>query len=193
MDNKKMAIGTYGYIDELKKKSKSNMIVYFVFAVGLLAASFLIMKTLLSAFTVGAIAMIIPAFQGFKQHMYISGFSSCPEHEYKKISDLVTGKLYIVLLSDLVLTGSSGDMMLNMAVIYNNNIYGYAPEQKTSVDQIEALLAQILEEAQISTKKPVVHTDFQEFEDMIMLLSANEPSVQQDVGRIYHQIESYCL
>ncbi len=193
MDNKKMAIGTYGYIDELKKKSKSNMIVYFVFAVGLLAASFLIMKTLLSAFTVGAIAMIIPAFQGFKQHMYISGFSNCPEHEYKKISDLVTGKLYIVLLSDLVLTGSSGDMMLNMAVIYNNNIYGYAPEQKTSVDQIEALLAQILEEAQISTKKPVVHTDFQEFEDMIMLLAANEPSVQQDVGRIYHQIESYCL
>ena len=193
MDNKKMAIGTYGYIDELKKKSKSNMIVYFVFAVGLLAASFLIMKTLLSAFTVGAIAMIIPAFQGFKQHMYISGFSSCPEHEYQIISDLVTGKLYIVLLSDLVLTGSSGDMMLNMAVIYNNNIYGYAPEQKTSVDQIEALLAQILEEAQISTKKPVVHTDFQEFEDMIMLLAANEPSVQQDVGRIYHQIESYCL
>ena len=193
MDNKKMAIGTYGYIDELKKKSKSNMIVYFVFAVGLLAASFLIMKTVLSAFTVAAIAMLIPAFQGFKQHMYISGFSSCPEHEYQKISDLVTGKLYIVLLSDLVLTGSSGDMMLNMAVIYNNNIYGYAPVQKTSVDQIEALLAQILEEAQISTKKPVVHTDFQEFEDMIMLLSANEPSVQQDVGRIYHQIESYCL
>ena len=188
-----MAIGTYGYIDELKKKSRSNMIVYFVFAIGLLAASFLIMKTMLSAFTVGAIAMLIPAFQGFKQHMYIKGFNSCPEHEYKKISDLVTGKLYIVLLSDLVLTGPTGDMMLNMAVIYNNNIYGYAPKQNHSAEDIEALLAQMLEEEHISTKKPVVHNDFEEFEDMILLLAANEPSIQQDVGRIYHQIESYCL
>ena len=33
----------------------------------------------------------------------------------------------------------------------------------------------------------------EEFEEMIMMLAANEPSTQQDVGRIFHHIESYCI
>ena len=193
MENKKTAIGTYGYIDEMKQKSRTNMIVYFVFAVGLFVVSYLVMKTVLNAFTVAAVAMLIPAFQGWKQYMNISSFNSCPAEEYKKISEIVQGKLFIVLLSDLVLSSTKGEMMLNMAVIYNNNIYGYAPKQHHSVEAIEELLTEILSEENTSLKKPVVHDDFDNFEEMIMMLAANEPSTQQDVGRIYHQIESCCL
>ena len=82
MENKKMPIGTYGYVDELKNKSRTNMIVYFIFAVGLFGASYLIMRTMLSAFTVAAIAMLIPAFQGWKQYMNLSSFNSCSVEEY---------------------------------------------------------------------------------------------------------------
>ena len=193
MENKKTPIGTYGYVDELKQKSRTNMIVYFVFAAALLAASFLIMKTMLSAFTVAAIAMIIPAFQGWKQYMNVKEFTSCNQDEYTKISEIVKGKLFIVLLSDLVLSSTKGEMMLNMAVIYNNNIYGYAPKQQHSVEEIEELLTELLTEENISSKKPVVHENFDEFEEMILMLASNEPSGAQDVGRIYHQIASCCL
>lgn len=193
MENKKTPIGTYGYVDELKQKSRTNMIVYFVFAAALLAASFLIMKTMLSAFTVASIAMIIPAFQGWKQYMNVNEFTSCNPDEYTKISEIVKGKLFIVLLSDLVLSSTKGEMMLNMAVIYNNNIYGYAPKQQHSVEEIEELLTELLTEENISSKKPVVHENFDEFEEMILMLASNEPSSAQDVGRIYHQIASCCL
>ena len=44
MENNKKAIGIYGYIDELKQKSRSNMIVYIVFSVTLLIISFVFMK-----------------------------------------------------------------------------------------------------------------------------------------------------
>ena len=134
MENNKKAIGIYGYIDELKQKSRSNMIVYILFSAALLVVSFVFMKTLFSAFTVGAAAMLIPSFQGFKQYMAIKEFSSCHVEEYKKISEHVQGKLYMVLLADLVLESTKGEMMLNMAVIYNNNIYGYAPKQRQSVE-----------------------------------------------------------
>ena len=99
----------------------------------------------------------------------------------------------MVLLADLVLESTKGEMMLNMAVIYNNNIYGYAPKQRQNVEAIEELLTEILTENNVSNKRPVVHENFEEFEEMIMMLAANEPSTQQDVGRIYHQIESCCL
>ena len=193
MENKKTPIGTYGYIDEMKQKSRTNMIVYFVVAVGLFVGSYLLMNTMLNAFTVAAIAMLIPAFQGWKQYMNIRSFNSCSAEEFKKISEIVQGKLFIVLLSDLVLSSTKGEMMLNMAVIYNNNIYGYAPKQNHGVEEIENLLSEILSEEKVSLKKPVVHDNFNDFEEMIMMLAANEPSTQQDVGRIYHQIESCCL
>lgn len=193
MENNKKAIGIYGYIDELKQKSRSNMIVYILFSAALFVMSFVFMKTLFSAFTVGAVAMLIPSFQGFKQYMAIKEFASCPAEEYKKISEHVQGKLYMVLLADLVFESTKGEMMLNMAVIYNNNIYGYAPKQRQSVEAIEELLTEILTENNVSNKRPVVHESFEEFEEMIMMLVANEPSTQQEVGRIYHQIESCCL
>ena len=193
MENKKTAIGTYGYIDELKKKSKSNMMMYAAFAAVLFALSPVLMKSMVSAFSVAAVVMLIPAFQGFKQYMTMKEFNSCSLGEYTRISEIVKGKLYMVLLSDLVLSGTMGDVMLNMAIIYNNNIYGYAPKQNQELDKIEALLESILSEENISAKKPVVHDKFEDFEEMVMMLAANEPSTQQDVGRIYHQIESYCI
>ena len=79
MENKKTAIGTYGYIDEMKQKSRTNMIVYFVFAVGLLVVSYFVMKTVLNAFTVAAVAMLIPAFQGWKQYRFPGYHTSHPE------------------------------------------------------------------------------------------------------------------
>ena len=193
MEKNKKAIGVYGYIDELKQKSRTNMIIYIVFAAILLVISFVLMDSILNGFSVAGIAMIIPAFQGFKQYLSVKEFSSCSIEEYKKISEVVQGKLYIVLLSDLVFSSTKGEMMLNMAVIYNNNIYGYMPKQRQSIESMEELLKEILTEDNISTKQPVVHDNFEEFEEMIMMLAANEPSVQQEVGRIYHQIESCCL
>ena len=193
MEDSKLAIGTYGYIDKLKQTSRKNMTIYVIFAIILFAVPPIVMKTTFSAFTVAAIVMLIPAFQAFKQYMNLKDFNSCDRKEYDKIAEIAKGKLWIVLLSDLVLSSGTGDMMLNMAVIYNNHIYGYAPKQVKSVENIEALLENILAEENMTHRKPVVHDNFEEFEEMVMMLAANEPSSQQDVGRIYHQIQSYCI
>lgn len=193
MQESKLVIGNYGYIDQLKQKSKSSLMIYITFAAVLFVLSPILMGSMLNAFTVAAVVMLVPAFQGFKQYMQIKDFNSCDRKEYDKIAEIVKGKLYMVLLSDLVLSSTSGDMMLNMAIIYNNNIYGYALKQAKSIENIEALLANALAEENISNKKPVVHESFEDFEEMVMMLAANEPSTQQEVGRIYHMIESYCI
>lgn len=193
MENKPLAIGTYGYIDEKKKKSQNEMKIYFIFAVVLFIVPTLLFKTIVNAFTVAAIVMLIPAFQGLKQSSRFKNFQSCPAEEYQKISELVTGKLYMVLLADLIFETSSGEKMLNMAVIYNNNIYGYAPCGTTDIEALEEMFTGLLEEAEISTKKPVIHTCFEDFEEMVTMLAANEPSKTQEIGKIYHQIQSYCI
>lgn len=193
MENKTMAIGTYGYIDEKKKKSQTEMKIYFAFAAALLVVPSLLFKTVVNAFSVAAIVMLIPAVQGLKQWTRLKAFESCPENEYKKISEIVTGKLYMVLLTDLILESPSGEKMLNMAVIYNNNIYGYANIPKTDIEVIEQMLAKMLSEENISNKKPVIHDNFEDFEEMVMMLAANEPSTAQEVGRIYHGLQSYCI
>lgn len=193
MENKQIAIGTYGYIDQKKQKSRTEMGVYFVFAIFLFVVPSLLFKTVMNAFSVAAIVMLIPAFQGVKQYMRVKELNSCPEEEYKKISAIVTGKLYMVLLADLIFDCPGGEKMLNMAIIYNNNIYGYAPKQTTEIEALEKMLADLLEEEKISNKKPVIHDNFEDFEEMVMMLAANEPSAEQEVGRIYHQIQSYCI
>ena len=48
MENTKKAIGIYGYIDALKQKSRTNMIVYIVFAAILFAVASVLMNTIWS-------------------------------------------------------------------------------------------------------------------------------------------------
>lgn len=99
----------------------------------------------------------------------------------------------MVLAADMVLASESGHMVLNMLVICNGNIYGYAPKQKKSREAIEAYLTNILMEADITHKKPVVHENFEEFEEMIMMLAANEPSAPVDAGTIFVGLKANCM
>ena len=42
-------------------------------------------------------------------------------------------------------------------------------------------------------KKPVVHENFEEFEEMVMMLAANEPSAPVEAGAILSRLKSNCL
>lgn len=54
-------------------------------------------------------------------------------------------------------------------------------------------MTNILNEADMPRKKPVVHDDFEEFEEMVMMLAANEPSVPLDAGNIFACLKSNCM
>ena len=113
--------------------------------------------------------------------------------EYEKIASYVEGKSWMVLAADMVLASESGHMVLNMIVICNGNIYGYAPKQKKSREAIEAYLTNLLMETDVTHKKPVVHESFDEFEEMIMMLSANEPSAPMEAGSIFAGLKANCI
>ena len=79
-----------------------------------------------------------------------------------------------------------------MDVICNGNIYGYAPKQSKSRDEIEACLTDILS-GENSYKRPVVHEDFREFEEMVMMLAANELSRPSETHCISERIKAVSM
>lgn len=193
MGQSKLTKGTYGYIDVWKKSKLITLIVWIVFIGALLAIPAAILGTRYNAFTVAAIVMVLPAARQAVQYIAMLKFHSGRRDEYEKIAALVEGKSWMVLAADMVLASESGHMILNMLVICNGNIYGYAPKQQKNREAIEAYLANLLMEADITHKKPLVHERFEEFEEMVMMLAANEPSVPLEAGNIFADLKANCM
>lgn len=193
MGETKLIKGTYGYIDRWKKSKLVMIFLWVIFIGALFLIPAVIMGTRYNAFTVAAIVMVLPAARQAVQYFAMMGFHSGRQDEYEKIAALTQGKKWMVLAADMVLASESGHMVLNMLVICNGNIYGYAPKQKKSREAIEAYLTNILMEADITHKKPVVHENFEEFEEMIMMLAANEPSAPVDVGTVFAGLKANCM
>lgn len=193
MEENKRIKGTYGYIDNLKRSKLLAIGIWAIFIALLLIIPSIIFKTRYNSFTIAAIVMVLPAARQVVQYLSLLPFHSGNQQEYEKIRSLTEGKSWIVLAADMVLASESGHMMLDMLVIYNGNVYGYAHAQKKSREAIEAYLTNILMEEDLIHKKPVVHETFEEFEEMVMMLSANEPSAPAEAGAIFSRLKSNCL
>ena len=185
--------GTYGYIDAWKRAKLTAIALWVLFIAALLFITSTVLGTRYNACNVAAIGMVLPAARQAVQYFSMMGFHGGRRDEYEKIAALVEERPWIVLAADMVLASESGHMVLNMLVICNGNIYGYAPKQKKDREAIEACLTNILNEADMPRKKPVVHDDFEEFEEMVMMLAANEPSVPLDAGNIFACLKSNCM
>lgn len=193
MGETKLIKGTYGYIDKWKKSKRMVIALWVIFIGALFLIPAAIMGTRYNAFTVAAIVMVLPAARQAVQYFAMMGFHSGRQDEYEKIAALTEGKTWMILAADMVLASESGHMVLNMLVICNGNIYGYAPKQKKSREAIEAYLANLLMETDISHKRPVVHESFEEFEEMVMMLAANEPSTPAEAGTIFAGLKANCM
>lgn len=193
MGETKLTKGSYGYIDNWKRTRLITLALWVIFIGALLLIPMMVLGTKYNAFTVAAIVMILPAARQAVQYIAMAGFHSGSREEYEKIASYVEGKSWMVLAADMVLASESGHMVLNMIVICNGNIYGYAPKQKKSREAIEAYLTNLLVETDVTHKKPVVHESFDEFEEMIMMLSANEPSAPMEAGSIFAGLKANCI
>lgn len=193
MGETKLTKGSYGYIDNWKRTRLITLALWVIFIGALLLIPMMVLGTKYNAFTVAAIVMVLPAARQAVQYIAMAGFHSGSREEYEKIASYVEGKSWMVLAADMVLASESGHMVLNMIVICNGNIYGYAPKQKKSREAIEAYLTNLLMETDVAHKKPVVHESFDEFEEMIMMLSANEPSAPMEAGSIFAGLKANCI
>lgn len=193
MGETKLTKGSYGYIDNWKHTRLITLALWVIFIGALLLIPMMVLGTKYNAFTVAAIVMVLPAARQAVQYISMAGFHSGSREEYEKIASYVEGKSWMVLAADMVLASESGHMVLNMIVICNGNIYGYAPKQKKSREAIEAYLTNLLMETDVTHKKPVVHESFDEFEEMIMMLSANEPSAPMEAGSIFAGLKANCI
>lgn len=193
MGETKLTKGSYGYIDNWKRTKLITLALWVIFIGALLLIPMTVLGTKYNAFTVAAIVMVLPAARQAVQYIAMTGFHSGSREEYEKIASYVEGKSWMVLAADMILASESGHMVLNMIVICNGNIYGYAPKQKKSREAIEAYLTNLLMETDVTHKKPVVHESFDEFEEMIMMLSANEPSAPMEAGSIFAGLKANCI
>lgn len=193
MGETKLTKGSYGYIDNWKRTRLITLALWVIFIGALLLIPMMVLGTKYNAFTVAAIVMVLPAARQAVQYIAMAGFHSGSREEYEKIASYVEGKSWMVLAADMVLASESGHMVLNMIVICNGNIYGYAPKQKKSREAIEAYLTNLLMETDVTHKKPVVHESFDEFEEMIVMLSANEPSAPMEAGSIFAGLKANCI
>ena len=193
MGETKLIKGNYGYIDDWKRTKLITIILWTVFIVAMILIPMVILDTKYNAFTVAAIVMVLPAARQAVQYISMAGFHSGSRDEYEKIASYVEGKSWMLLAADMVLASESGHIVFNMIVICNGNIYGYAPKQKKSREAIEAYLTNLLMETDVTHKKPVVHENFDEFEEMILMLSANEPSAPMEAGSIFAGLKANCI
>ena len=193
MGETKLTKGSYGYIDNWKRTRLITLALWVIFIGALLLIPMMVLGTKYNAFTVAAIVMVLPAARQAVQYIAMAGFHSGSREEYEKIASYVEGKSWMVLAADMVLASESGHMVLNMIVICNGNIYGYAPKQKKSREAIDSYLTNLLMETDVTHKKPVVHESFDEFEEMIMMLSANEPSAPMEAGSIFAGLKANCI
>ncbi len=193
MGETRLVKGSYGYINQWKKSKLLVLCLWIIFIGALFLIPAAVSGTRYNAFTVAAIVMVLPAARQAVQYAAMLGFHSGRADEYEKIAALTEGKPWMVLAADMVLASESGHMVLNMLVICNGNIYGYAPKQKKSREAIEAYLTNLLMEADITHKKPVVHESFEEFEEMVMMLAANEPSAPLEAGPVFAGLKANCM
>ena len=127
MGETKLTKGSYGYIDNWKRTRLITLALWVIFIGALLLIPMMVLGTKYNAFTVAAIVMVLPAARQAVQYIAMAGFHSGSREEYEKIASYVEGKSWMVLAADMVLASESGHMVLNMIVICNGNIYGYAP------------------------------------------------------------------
>ncbi|MDD3222931.1 MAG: hypothetical protein EOM34_09465 [Clostridia bacterium] len=192
MENAQLVKGTYGYIQCWKQKKLIAIGVWAVFIAGMIGIPALVFHSRYNAFTIAGIVMVLPAARQIVQYIAMSGFSTGNREEYEAVESRVEGKEWLILLSDMVLSSETGHMVLNMIIVCNGNIYGYAPKQKKDREAIEAYLANVLSEED-SHKRPVVHEDFREFEEMAIMLAANEPSQPMEGHCIAERLKALCL
>ena len=187
-----MEKGSWGYIEQWKKKKLKTILLWALSIAAFIGIPELVFHSRYNAFTIGGIVMVLPAAREVVQYISMLKFHSGNKEEYETIETLVHGKDWLILLADMVVACETGHMVLNMAVLCNGNIYGYAPKQRTSIDGIEACLSEILS-AENSYKRPVVHEAFQEFEEMIMMLAANEPSKPGEIHCISERLKAVSM
>lgn len=192
MENAQLVKGTYGYIQCWKSKKMIAIVVWIVFIAALIGIPAFIFHSKYNAFTIAGIVMVLPAARQVVQYIAMIPFSTGDSEMYQRVVSQVDGKDWMLLLSDLVIASESGHMLLNMALICNGNIYGYAPKQKKEREKIEAYLRNILSEEE-SVKRVVIHEDFQEFEEMVMMLAANEPSQPVNGHCIAESLKALCI
>ena len=192
MGNSKLEKGTWGYIEEWKKKKLITIFLWALFILAFIGIPELIFHSRDNAFTIAGLVMVLPAAREVVQYISMLKFHSGSKEEYMAVEEIVRGKDWLLLLADIVAAGETGHMVLNMAVICNGNIYGYAPKQSKSRDEIEACLTDILS-GENSYKRPVVHEDFREFEEMVMMLAANEPSRPSEIHCISERIKAVSM
>lgn len=189
----KHVIGTHGYIDGTKNSCRRSMVIYFVFAIALISIPYIITRNLFNPFAIAGVVMLLPAYQSMKKYSELKPYSSCNPEYYAHCSEIVKDKLWMVLLSDLVLYGTQRKYGLDLAIIYNDNIYAYTSDSSINIEELEGDLTSLLEAIEIKNKKPIVHQSFDDFEDMLQMLAANETDHTQGIGAIYHQIQSNCI
>lgn len=192
MKDSKLEKGTWGYIEQWKKKTFTMIILWALFIAAFIGIPELVFHSRYNAFTIAGIVMVLPAARQVVQCISMMKFHSGSKEEYAVIEEMVRGKDWLLLLADLVVAGEAGHMVLNMAVICNGNIYGYGPEQNRSREEIEACLTDILSEENCY-KHPVVLEDFREFEEMVMMLAANEPSRPAEVHCIAERLKAVSM
>ena len=192
MERAQLDKGSYGYIERWKRKKLITIGVWAAFIVLMIGIPALVFHSRYNAFTIAGIVMVLPAARHVATYIAMAKFKSGSEKAYETIVQRVGISKGMILLADLILASETGHMVLDMVIISNGNIYGYAPSQKKTVENIEAALANVLADSD-SHKHPLVNENFQEFEDMVIMLSANQSEVTEADEAIRDRLLTACI
>lgn len=190
MGRKKLVKGTYGYVDKFKKQKLTSMILWMIVIGCLLFIPWIILKTRLNYFTIGAVVMVLPAAKSVVASILIHPYKTVPKEIYDKVQKVLTPDME--LLCDLVMTKYEGSMCLSLAVVYNKNVYAYALPQKWSKQEIKSFLTTIVKTSQ-STQKPEVYTDLNTFIRVLEKLAKQSKEETVDQSQLIQNLLSYSV
>ncbi len=181
----KIRKGEPGYIRAQKMKFLAGTAAEFAIVIALVVLGYVQTGSRLNLFTVIAAVGCLPAAKMLVEYIAISPHHSVEPEIYKEVEEkapLLT-KVY-----DLVITGNEKVMPVDVFVISDHTVYGYASSERTDAAKMSSYLKEMFKNNRVEKVTVKVFHDYTAFlaraEGMNNIMAVDRPSGQKRENKI---------
>lgn len=182
--------GTYGYINQRKKKQLTYAICCAVAVVFLVVLGLMIYHTKKNIIMVPALMMVIPMANFLVTYLALAQYDSGSKEQYQMLKAFEEQDM---LLSDMVIVNDKGArMFMSFAIVYKNGVIGFGKGRKWTSGDMETVVNVVLRRRGIPMRLKM-YSDWNEFLERIQGLEMPDEDSEKRITLAKEAILSLCL
>jgi hypothetical protein len=175
----KLEKGTYGYIENHKKRQLLKTFIFFLLPAAIFIVGLVTTKTKSNYFTVVALVGSLPACKELVNVIVFARLHSMPQELYEKMESHVKG---MVAAYELNLTTYEKNYPIQCIIVAGNEVVGYAEQKDLDHRKVEEHIQSILKQNGLSAHIHIFQ-DLKQFLERADQLSLTLEERHQDSGR----------